>query len=189
MSSTPAPAAYGYARLSLRADSLLGRFCRGREVVDLGAGRGGLSARMVALGATSVLAVEKEAMPAIPGVIHEQGYFGQLDPDVLPEHALLSWPTNTADCATVDTLGVYLAQRVQQILYIGLNDRFTVCGWLEMWEEFAYREVLDSVKVGHHNTVILYGARRDEYRQDAELLPEERAALAIARKWSRRHCA
>lgn len=171
----------GFARLTPEVDALLKSFCSGHHVVDLGAGKGALSARMVEMGAVAVTAIEKEDMPSVAGVVHERRYFSQMDIERLPRRALLSWPTSSIGATDIAAVGAYLA-RAEQILYIGLNDRFTICGWLELWDELTGREVLSVVQVGHHNVAVRYGARLPLRRTMDLLLQEECAALAISQK-------
>jgi hypothetical protein len=154
---------------------MLRGFCAGHAVTDLGAGGGSLSGLLVGLGATQVVAVEKDEMPHIQGVQHRRELFQRLDARGLPLRLLISWPINDHTVVLTSALAGLL-ESAEEILYIGENSRFTVCGWNGLWREFAHRKVLSHVVVDGGNTVIHYGPRLRRRRGGGALLLEERRA-------------
>lgn len=147
-------------------------FVAGREVTDLGAGDCANAMRIRRLGASKVIAVDKETV--ITGVsigrgprsiVCERSYFdGYWEPiDV----AFLSWPPNWHCPGLVQAI-----DRASIVAYLGKNTDGSACGWRDLWEHLRGRSVLAECP-HRRNTLIVYGAGCSA----RPLLPEEQAAL------------
>lgn len=172
--------AYGFARLDEGAMEVFARFVRGRDVVDIGAGRGALSTLALGLGASSVVAIDprmemhsEDRLTVITDYLQDAS-------DIRAEHIILSWPTNSpapAFAARVESM----ISKCTSVLYIGLNDQFTVCGWLGLWRALRKRRVVEAFPVGSENTLIHYGEMLSASRQEDLLIPEELRGIEAAR--------
>lgn len=163
-----------YGRLSDAQRAVVARHVAGKTVHDLGAGRLGLAATLIELGAKKVLAVDKEpAWTNTPktGVQYVRGYFRDYAPSSIPV-AFASWPQNAAT-------GLHrLLEQAPCVIYLGSNVDWSSCGYPLMWQQLSAREVLEHVP-DRPNTLIVYGPARIERPG----LPEEYAALDQERMW------
>lgn len=160
----------------------------GRAVVDFGAGPTldlSVAARMV--GATKVTAVDKEDFSVSKeraahfGVeciqITFKDYLETRGHEAI-EVALVSWPWISEPSL------VSILSRAKNILYLGKNTDFVVCGSPKPEVQSAFfallckRPVLAHVS-DNHEVITLYG----EGSVDRELLAEERAALETAHQY------
>ena len=147
----------------------------GLSIHDIGAGDLQLSRQLIDLGANRVHAIQPSTV--LPKVVHPnlnvvdkyiQNYKGRI------RNLFLSWPWFFHDGANA------LLSRVQRsdlIIYLGLNDGITCCGFSELFHEFLYHPVKAHIP-SPENTLIILGARRIRRRR---ALPEEQAGM---RGWS-----
>jgi len=141
---------------------VLRRHVAGRKVVDLGCGPMVMARTLLDLGATHVLAIDKEEqmrayVPKDPRVTFRRAYFDDLDDreirEITKDHvALASWPYNAVEPALMS-----IVHQVDVFLYLGKNTDGTACGSRGLFD--LRREVLDYVPQPI-NTLIVYGPRR-----------------------------
>ena len=144
---------------------------RGREVHDLGAGDLMLSHELLRMGASKVVAIDKEAPRSLKGDSRIQvieGYFHAYKGDI--DVAFMSWPQNYNDEGILR-----LIERAGTVVYLGKNTDGSACGSLRMFEHLVGRELLAHVP-DRANTLIVYGKPLEEPR---EPVGEEMAALTV----------
>ena len=132
-------------------------FIECRVVWDLGAGLLSNTHRLLRLGASHVVAVDKERHPtgtfSCPKrVTLIQSYFADLE--VPPEGirvALLSWPVNYHMKGLISIL-----RECNIVIYLGSNTDGSACGWPGLWKHFQGREVLAHIP-HRSNSLIVYG--------------------------------
>jgi len=143
------------------------KFVEGRIVSDLGAGDLLLSHLCAVLGATKVIAIDKETMPeadiSLP-IEQVRCAFRYYKRNI--DVALLSWPINTS-CGLEA-----LVNRAEIVIYLGKCTDGTICGTPRLWSHLVRREVL-LLSPDRTNTLIVYGPSRVE----RALLLEEHAGL------------
>jgi hypothetical protein len=166
-----------YGKLSKAQIDALSPYVRGTTVHDLGAGCMKLSRQLLDLGASQVVAVDKEApkrRSANPRIRVEHTLFSQFDES--PDVAFLSWPSNHFLHGLADIL-----RRARVVVYLGKNTDGTACGHWTLFSGLLLREALVYVPE-RKNTLIVYGAHRDTARVP---LGEEMAAITQdARMWT-----
>jgi hypothetical protein len=163
-----------YGRLtSVQLETLM-PFVLGRQVYDLGAGNLVLARLLLNLGASSVVAIDKErplcTPPSLPrnlDVVYTT--FDKFHALPTTCVAFVSWPDNRTDKGLLR-----LVRRASQVVYLGKNTDGTACGSLALFEHFLEREIL-ATEPDRKNTLIVYGARQDTRR---EPLCEERAGMS-----------
>ena len=145
---------------------------RGRRVVDLGAGKGGLSRRAREAGAASVVAVEPSEdwgpwdVRGVPRLREDAAAFLARDPDF--DVLVLGWPP----AHPVPGLDA-LVDRAPRVVYAGQCTRGSATGTLPLWRKLAARAVwayLPSLR----STLIVYDGPLSAPRAP---LHEERAGL------------
>jgi hypothetical protein len=168
---------YTYGMWLPQMDAVVRPLVQGHTAYDFGAGTLGHSFRLLELGASSVVAVDKN--PFNPSLHH--GYpiqalgrirFHQV---VVPpggiKVALLAFPDNHP----LDGL-IPLLKRCETVIYLGSNVGGTACGWPALWDYLHFREI-----VGHvphpKNSLIAYG-RHLEASERRPLKGEELAACS-----------
>lgn len=154
------------------------QYVLGKVVWDLGAGDLWHSKLLVALGATGVIAVDKEEIPPSPDPrIHTtRKYFDAVSaPPNGIDVAYLAWPINHAH---IPGLGRLLSQS-RTVIYIGSNTGGSACGGPSLMAHLASRSVLAHIP-DPQNSLIIYG----EWAGERDLLPEEWAALHPERMWT-----
>lgn len=155
---------------------ILADIVTGQVVHDLGAGDLFLAHYLVHyLGASKVIAVEKERVPPPTSdkVEYVRSYFDKFEGK--PDVALLSWPVSW------DSGVLHLVRKARILIYLGRNTDGTVCGYRNLWGHLASREVLHyDDRSDQHNTLIIYGPGPRVGRR----LPEEHAALDQSRVWT-----
>ena len=149
----------------------------GREVCDLGAGNGVLSLYLRReLGAARVVAVDAHDCSIGRVLVNQRGIefrrctfaeFAETAPEL--DVAFLSWPTN---CYAPGLHAILC--RARTIAYLGKCTDGSMCGTPDLFELFAYRELLHYVP-DPGNTLAVYGDVLRERRRD--LRGEERAGL------------
>lgn len=148
---------------------------KGLVVHDLGAGDLALSRELLRLGASKVIAVDKNDMPdPPPGIQTVKVRFEGLDAlqgdFAVPDVAFVSWPLNRVDVGLLN-----LCIRARRIIYLGCNTGGTACGFPELFGLFRLREVL-AYAPDRQNTLAVYEGTRDTFR---EPLGEELAGMQI----------
>ncbi len=121
---------------------------------DLGAGDLDLAISLVLLGASKVVAIEKEETDPspLPQIEVRRAYFSQvLD---TPEIVFLSWPVNRSDAGLLR-----LVHNAKIVIYLGCNTDSSCCGDKALFEEMSERELLAEVNE-RHNCLIIVGPTR-----------------------------
>jgi hypothetical protein len=151
------------------------RHVEGNVVHDFGAGNFALSVRLLELGASQVIAVDKSPAqpPPLAGLSFVRSRFE--DYRESSDIAFISWPIN-------HPVGLHrLIEHSRLVIYLGKNTDGTVCGYDALWDHLVQREALDHLPT-FMQTLIVYGPRRVRRPQ----LPEEFAALNLDHVWSYR---
>lgn len=158
----------GYGRLNQAQRVAVIPHLIGRVIYDLGAGDLELARECLSLGATHVVAIDKEGLPRqkVAGVTKRRVSFAEFK-DPAPTVAL-SWPVNWV----VEGL-LRIVRQAERVIYLGTNTDGMACGTKILWEHLAVREVLVHVP-DRRNTLIVYGGMLLKSRK---LLPEEYASL------------
>lgn len=150
---------------------------RGRVVHDLGAGDFVLAHELLRMGASKIVALDKEAPHTWKGDARIQvvrGYFHAYTGDI--DVAFMSWPQNYNDEGVLR-----LIERAGTVVYLGKNTDGSACGSLRMFDHLVGRELLAHVP-DRANTLLIYGKLLAEPR---EAVGEELAALAsYERMWT-----
>jgi hypothetical protein len=160
-----------YGTLTDQQASLVEGLVRGQVVYDLGAGDLYLTCELLRLGATKVIAIEKEDLH-FNGVPDEIEYRKMLFRDVQDdpiEVAFVSWPSN------YDNGLLPLLRRSQVVIYLGKNTDGTACGTPELFRYLLKRK---AEGLPHRkNTLICY----TDFLQESRVpLPEETAAITAS---------
>lgn len=167
----------GFGRLSKAQLQAIKPYVKDCEVHDLGAGDLEVSKKLVGLGASNVVAVDREINfrqgKRISKVAASFEEFAADHPGSLST-SLISWPVNWKVSGLVE-----LVARSEVVLYLGSNSSGSACGFCELWEHLSKRTVIEYVPE-RENTLIIYG--RDTLER--ENLPEEWAALNQEEMWS-----
>lgn len=155
-----------YGKLSVKQAKILSAYIKGKDVLDVGCGRGELARELVRLGASSVVAIDKSiAAFASENVRFVHARFSDYTDPV--ETAFVSWPVNWADDGLLRIL-----KRAKTVIYLGMNTDGTACGGRPMWEYLKTRLVLEIVP-DPHNVMVVYGSDH----VDRPPISEEKAAL------------
>lgn len=144
-------------------------FVAGKVLYDLGAGHLELAHQLVNLGASQVVAVDKErlSVPTTPKIRCVRAYFKDLGEPV--EHVFMSWPMNHYDASLIR-----LASKARMVIYLGKNTDCSACGTPSLFRHFLCRRVV-LYKPERHNTLIVYRGRLKAPRRRPR--GEERAGL------------
>lgn len=159
-----------FLRLNEKQLAALRPHVKGKKLHDLGAGDLAQARILARLGATLVVAVDKEYLvphTTSKRIQYVRAYFDKYEAADI-DNAFLSWPPNTTAYGLVG-----LVRQAKTIIYIGKNTDLTMCGDRKLWEYLITREVLEYVP-DRRNTLIIYGSVLDKPR---ELKGEERGAL------------
>lgn len=160
-----------FGRLSDAQRELLRPFVAGRVVHDLGAGSGALSLILLELGATHVVAIDKElGLQTHDLVTSVECYFDEYSSDDPIDTVLVSWIPN------YPTPGLsFLASLAKQVIYLGKNTDGSSCGTRELMVGLLSRHVLAHAPE-RQNTLTVYGESQGRY-VDRQVTGEEYAAL------------
>ena len=181
-----------FGRLSEDQEKVLAPFVKDKIVHDLGAGFCDLSLRLLELGASRVVAIDKDRMPRLEhlagrvaqarATFAEAAGFGSpggfSDEEARRARSLartidvafLSWPRENKVPGLVELLG-----RARIVVYLGKNTDMSMCGWPGMFLEALLPRSVLAHAPEQRNTLIVYGPRSNEPRR---ILGEEAAALA-----------
>lgn len=157
-----------YGALNQDQAQLVERFVRGQVVYDFGAANLYVSCELLRLGASKVIAIDKEPVRfrSIPTEIEfRQVLFRDVLDDPI-DIAFISWPPNH------DTSLVSILMRSRVILYLGKNTDGTACGIPGMFQYLLKRKA--EYLPDRHNTLICY---TDFLKAERQPLPEEDACL------------
>jgi hypothetical protein len=160
-----------FASISLEQRAALQEAVQGRVVHDLGAGDLKLGAKVLQLGASHVVAVDKEDQPRyLPrGMTYRKCLFKDFRDPI--DVALISWPPNYGSYNLAE-----LAMRANRVVYIGQSTDGSMCGFPELFFVLILRRLL-AYCPDRKNTLIVYGGLLPEPREPRG---EEAAALSIA---------
>lgn len=128
-----------------------------KTLVDLGAGDCELSIHMLHLGASQVLAVDKDFYGAFdhPKLTKIHKYFGQVAEE-LPARidvAMISWPwTHGSETTHL----IRLLDRARIVFYLGRNDGITACGCPRLFQWTIRRRLLHEIP-HQRNTLLILG--------------------------------
>lgn len=145
------------------------RVVQGRVVHDLGAGDLVLANELLNMGASRVVAIDKQppyGWRGDPRIQVIQSYFHQYSGEI--DVAFMSWPQNYNDEGVLN-----LIKRAGTVIYLGKNTDGSACGSIRMFEHLVGRELLTHVPC-RENTLLIYGKELQEPR---EPVGEEKAAL------------
>jgi len=160
---------HGY--LNDEMEEAIAKLIQGKTVWDLGAGDYGHARRLVELGASKVIAIDKEISKDCGPLNIEPRmcYFKDVEvPSEGIDVAWVSWPCN------YPLLGLKrLLEGSKLVIYLGLNTDGNACGPKDIWEHLACREIVSHVP-NRRNSLIAYGGALKKPRQ---LLGEEFAVL------------
>ena len=161
----------GFGKLLGKQEAAVKALVQGQTVCDLGAGDMELSVKLLDLGATGVIAVDKEDYPVPDARITPvHSYYANLTRHIeLPKIAFVSWPINHDE----HSLG-RLVSRFSYVIYLGKNTDFTSCASPQFFQALLPREVLAYVPT-KKNVLIVYGPKR----ATREPYGEELAALTM----------
>ena len=157
--------------------ALLQPVVAGRVIHDLGAGDLAMAHLLIHLGASKVVAIDKQESPAVlalkkdgPIEFHCSYHDRYLKEhwDVPVDVAFISWPYNLLDVGLL-----LLAARAKTIVYLGINVGGSACGFPALFDHFLTR------KLEHHcpsprNTLLILGVELESSR---EPVYEERGGL------------
>jgi len=143
-------------------------FCRGKLLLDLGAGFGTLAEFLLRFGATRVLCVDKENhhMKSTWGeMVWSHMNFAEFSTwplDKTFEVGIISWPTNNdmAMCPLVEIL-----RKCASVVYIGTNKGGTQCGTPYLWEYLTSRELIVDMP-GNDSSLMIYSDKPRPCGQD-----------------------
>ena len=152
-----------YGHLSEKQAAIVRRHVTGKEVHDLGAGFLELAHELLKLGATKIIAIEKEFLPVCEDARIERLKMYFADYDALGsggpiDIAFISWPANRHDQGLLD-----LVSRAETVIYLGKNSDGSSCGHPRLFYALLHRELLDYLPE-RKNTLIVYGKKRNEPR-------------------------
>jgi len=165
--------------LNPEQEAIVTKHVSGHLVWDIGSGDLALASKLMDLGATRIIAVDKEegipknstldivTVDAIDPTIltyhmdtHIQGVllnrlFSECDdPKTI---SFLSWPPNGPNGLLT------VVQTTEVIIYLGKCTDGSMCGEPEMWRELRTREILN-ISPDRRNTLIVYGPNKVERR-------------------------
>jgi hypothetical protein len=160
-----------HGQLNEAQRELLKSFVDGKEVYDLGSGDLGLAIELVDLGASKVIAIDKEnryqSFRDIPPEIEMRSqYFSEVYDDI--DIAFVSWPAN------YDNSLLQILKKSKTILYVGKNTDGTACGTPELFRYLVTRKAIQIPD--RRNVLICYTEFLIEPR---EWFQEERAAIEM----------
>ena len=154
-------------KLSKQCQATIQPFISGRSVIDLGAGNLAITRILKKLGATDILAIDKNTMPVIPGIETKRCYFNDVTES--RDTAFLSWPINRF-CEGLNEI----LNRHETVIYIGSNLDGHACGSLQLFKNLTRRNPIAHL-CEPDSTVLVYSS---EPRVEA-LYAEEFAAIDI----------
>ena len=146
---------------------------RGKVIHDLGAGDLGLALELLNLGASKVIAIDKEYynFNGVPPEIElRRQYFKDMQEEI--DIAFVSWPAN------YDNGLLRVLMQTKTIIYLGTNMDGNSCGIPAMFEYLSKRKATQVLGTPvSRNTLICYTEIATGPR---ELFEEEKAAIAQA---------
>lgn len=167
-----------YGRFNPSQRKTVGDLVKGRVVFDLGAGDLLLAKELIQLGASKVVAIDKDAPFPWSGdrrIEVRRDYFHQVK-DTAIDVAFVSWPSNYVDWDLIRLVG-----QAETVVYLGKNTDGTSCGSVALFEHLLMRKLLAHVP-DRSNTLLAYG---EFVGVERDRTGEELAALTTySRMWS-----
>lgn len=165
--------AYGLLTREMRL--VLSEHVKDRIVHDLGSGDLTRACELSDLGASSVVAVDRR-FPYTRRDLPRNVFFYQMNFEELLSEidhpidvAFVAWPFNAHLPGLLELL-----TRAKTVIYLGINDKWTACGWSGLFTYLSTREVL--AEVNHpRNDLLVYGSALEHKRR---LRPEESRGLS-----------
>lgn len=157
-----------YGTLNAAQEECLKKLVAGKVVYDLGAGDLVLAHKLLELGTTKVVAIEKERFfiyNVAPEIEVRAEYFQHMDEDI--DIAFVSWPAN------YDNGLLPILKRTKTIIYLGKNTDGSSCGTPDMFLYLLTRKIEQHIP-SRRNTLICYSDTLEEKRYP---LLEEDAAI------------
>jgi hypothetical protein len=171
-----------WERLTDQQIRLTSEFCKGRNLLDLGAGLGLLADLLIQKGAGTAICVDKENYvvksnhPSIIWLHQTFAEFAARSLGLTFEVAILSWPANN-DLAMSPV--VEILKRCSYVIYVGCNQGTTQCGTPYLWDYLTSREWL--VSLPGKSNLLIYGQapRPDDQPQQQEEIDGANALLVV----------
>jgi len=162
-----------FGKLSLKQETAIKPQILASVVHDLGAGDLVLAADLLRIGAQQVIAIDKEPYrkKCPQGINTVTCYFENYPGNI--DIAFVSWPRNTFDLGLLN-----LVRRARTVIYLGCNTRGSACGFPQMWQHLATREVLEYLPE-EFNSLVIYSSTP----ATRKYLPEEYAAIFQDKAW------
>lgn len=164
-----------YGQLTEDQEKALTPYLNVPVIMDLGCGNLELAYRLVKLGASSVIGIDKAR--ATPDKRYPEVVFVQTEFRYWPlkiHTAFVSWPHNI-----LDEYLLHIVQNTSVVMYLGSNIEGSACGDPTLFKHLCSREVLVHVP-DPQNSLIVYGSRLKEPRRH---LPEEFAGIKQDKIW------
>lgn len=169
-----------WGRMTPDMEAQVASIVRGRRVYDFGSGQG-VHARWLVkhCKAAHVTAIDrspdgKYANKRLTQVI---GYFDNVDMPERIDVGFVSWPSNHHLRGLVPFL-----ERCETVIYLGLNDNTTMCGFPALFHHMLRRKLISYLPDSRNSMVIVGEPMPDGETRDPT--PEETAAL---RAWQGAH--
>jgi len=145
-------------------------FVRGNQVWDLGAGDMGHARTLLQLGATEIVAIDKDPRPSEERIRVTEAYFTEVTPPNNIQVAFVSWPSNHQLPGLLPLLEVS-----EVVIYLGSNTSMDACGWVDLYEHLTRRELLAHVPYWKNSLIVCGDPLPEGDLRPAT--PEETAAL------------
>ncbi len=149
----------GFGKIFPSHEKPLKEYIQGEEIIYPMCGSGELAVNLLKLGAASVLCVDKHLPNFIhraPGIFYTKSYVKDFEKSyrgkTLPKIAFVSWVPNHTIPGIENLL-----DRMDLIIYLGVNDDYTVCGDWDFWEYVRHRKVLREIP--GEQDMIIYGEK------------------------------
>jgi hypothetical protein len=158
-----------HGRLSKAQEEAIKPFVNGITVHDLGAGDLELAEKLLTLGASEVVAIDKHKMPKSDKIRIVEAYLHNVHEPA--KTVFVSWPVNWHDSGLLRFI-----DHASTVIYLGTNYDGSACGFPEMFEHLMKREILKHIP-DSKNTLIVYGSRaisRNQVGEEFAALHQER---------------
>jgi len=164
-----------YGHLSRAMLPIVRQHVRGQVVWDLGCGDLGWARKLLSLGASRVVGIDKE--PWTYGdderlEVRRQLFIEVEIPDEGIDLAFVSWPANYVLHGLLDIL-----KASRKVIYLGSNLGGSACAWTDFFDYILTRELLDHTP-NVRNSLLVLGDHLPEGERRQLLTPEEIGAGA-----------
>lgn len=163
-----------FGKLNLKQETAIKPNVSDQLVHDLGAGDLSLAADLLRLGAKQVVAIDKAPYQRKPPqrintvTCTFENYPAPVD------IAFISWPRENFDLGLLN-----IVRRARIVIYLGCNTRGNACGFPQMWQHLATRQVLSYVPE-EYNSLVIYGSTPERRKY----LPEEYVGIFQDKMWT-----